>query len=189
MILTEILAHKRQEVAEARRSLPLAELEAQARQAPRPRGFAARLAAPGGVALIAEFKRRSPSRGLLREAADPAAVARAYAEGGAACLSVLTDRRFFAGSLDDLAAVRRAVGLPLLRKDFVIDPYQVYEARAAGADAVLLIAACLTRSSLKELLALAEELGLDALVEVHTEAELDGALGRERWDSLLAEFV
>ncbi len=146
------------------------ELRAAGAAAPEPRGFAAALAADG-LQVIAEIKRRSPSAGVLAPGLDPAAQARRYAAGGAAAISVLTEPDHFDGSLADLAAVRAAVDLPLLRKDFVLHPAQVWEARAGGADAVLLIVAILDDGELAELLAAARAAGLDALVEVHTSAE------------------
>ena len=176
MILERILAAKREEVARRRQATPLAALvDAAKAQAPA-RGFRQALARPGPVRIIAEVKRRSPSKGALREDLDPAALARAYHMGGADAVSVLTDEPFFGGSAADLEAARAAVPLPVLRKDFIIDPYQVYEARAWGADAVLLIAAALREDQLRELLTLAGELGMDALVEVHTAGELEMAL-------------
>lgn len=175
-ILDEILAWKRQEVASRRRARSLAALRADAERAAPPRDLVAALTAPG-VSLIAEVKRASPSRGALRPGLDAPALARTYAAAGAAAVSVLTDGRFFRGSLADLRAVRAAVGLPLLRKDFVVDAYQVYEARAAGADAVLLIVAALNDGALETLYRAIQSLGMAALVEVHDEAELDRALG------------
>ena len=181
--LDEIFAHKRTEIAGQKAALPLAELTALAAAAPSPRDFIAALRqARPGPALIAEIKRGSPSRGLLVADFDPLRLAAIYADNGAAAISVLTDERFFGGSLDDLRAVaeqmrsRRAQGLPLLRKDFIFDPYQVYQARAAGADAILLIVASLAPALLAELLALAHALGMAALVETHDEAELEIAL-------------
>ncbi len=176
-LLQEIVAHKRREVAEARARLPLWELEGRLAVAPPARPFAQALRGPG-LRLIAEIKARSPSRGPLREGLDPVALACAYARAGAAAISVLTDERYFGGSLAHLAAVRQALphGPPLLRKDFIIDPYQVYEARAHGADALLLIVACLGDGELRELLALSRALGMDALVEVHDEGEVERAL-------------
>jgi len=177
-VLQEIVAHKRREVAAARTRLPLRALEERLAGAPPVRPFAHALRGPG-LRLIAEIKARSPSRGPLREGLDPVALARDYVRAGAAAISVLTDERYFGGSLAHLAAVRWALpqGPPLLRKDFIVDPYQVYEARAHGADAVLLIAACLGEGELRELLALSRALGMDALVEVHDEEELGRALG------------
>lgn len=147
-----------------------------ARQADAPRGFARALRRPGEVRLLAEVKRRSPSAGDIRAGADPVEIARAYVEGGAAALSVLTDRDYFGGDLRFLPAVREAVPVPVIRKDFLIHPVQVWEARAAGADAVLLIVRILEQSLLEELHGLARELGMDALVEAHTGEELDRAL-------------
>ncbi len=172
-MLERILAHKREEVARARVGLPA--LRRRAAAAPPPRDFLAALGGPR-VAVIAEIKRASPSRGPLNPQLDPAALARLYEQGGAAALSVLTDGRFFAGSLADLAAARAAVALPVLRKDFVVDEYQVYEARAAGADALLLIVAALADAALRDYLALAAELGLPCLVEAHDEREVERAL-------------
>ena len=144
--------------------------------APPTRGFAAALRAPAEVRLLAEIKNRSPSAGAIREGADPVDVARSYEVGGAAALSVLTDERFFGGSLDALRRVRAAVSLPLLRKDFIIDPVQIWEARAAGADAILLIVRILDDAQLRALHDAALALGLDVLVEIHDPAELDRAL-------------
>jgi indole-3-glycerol phosphate synthase/phosphoribosylanthranilate isomerase len=178
-ILDIIFAHKRQEVAGARFARPLATVRSEALSAPPPRDYLAALRAHrsrGVPALIAEIKRASPSAGSLRASLDPAHLAASYARHGAAALSVLTDQRFFQGDLSDLAAARRACDLPVLRKDFLFHPYQVYEARAAGADAVLLIAAMLEHDDLARLQHLARELGMLALVEVHDEAELRKAL-------------
>ena len=181
--LDEIFAHKRTEIASQKAAVPLAEMTALAAAAPSPRDFIAALRqARPCPALIAEIKRGSPSRGLLVADFDPLRLAAIYAENGAAAISVLTDERFFGGSLDHLRAVaernarRRAQGLPLLRKDFICDPYQVYQARAAGADAILLIVASLAPALLAELLALTHDLGMVALVETHDEAELEIAL-------------
>jgi indole-3-glycerol phosphate synthase len=175
-VLDRILAAKRAEVAARVRGRPVEVLRAQPAYAERRRGFRGALAGHAGRAIIAEVKRASPSRGPICLQADAAEVARAYTAGGAAAVSVLTDGPFFHGSLDDLAAVRRAVALPLLRKDFLVDVYQVYEARAAGADAILIIVAAADAGLRRELAAVAHELELDALVEVHDEAELDRAL-------------
>lgn len=169
-ILERIFAAKREEVAAGRRALPLEAVAAAAARAPLPRDFAAALRRRR-PAIIAEIKRASPSRGDLLPGLDPKALAREYARCGAAALSVLTDRHF-KGSLDDLRAARAAVDLPILRKDFIFDPYQVYETRAAGGDCVLLIAAMLSEDGLRELAALARGLGLAALVEAHDAGEL-----------------
>lgn len=173
-ILDRIVATKRDEV---RNAVPrLSQYRDIARQADAPRGFAAALKHPAEVRLLAEVKRRSPSAGDIRPGADPVQVARAYVRGGAAALSVLTDRQYFGGDLDFLRAVRAAVPVPVIRKDFLIHPVQVWEARAAGADAVLLIVRILDQPLLAELHALAGELGMDVLVEAHTDEELDRAL-------------
>ena len=186
--LTRILDHKRAEVARQKVDLPLEQLQIRIAAAPPPRPFDAALRRPGRVALIAEVKKASPSKGVLLESFDPLELARIYAQNGAAAISVLTDMRFFQGSLKYLQGIReladRGWGLsvrdiiptPLLRKDFILDPYQVYEARAYGADALLLIVAALEDSALAGLLALTRELGMQALVEVHDEAELDRAV-------------
>jgi indole-3-glycerol phosphate synthase len=174
MILDDIVAAKRDEIAEHKRQRPLAALvDAEFYRAPR-RGLAAALAEPGR-AIIAEVKKASPSRGLIRADFDPVAIARGYQRAGARAISVLTDAPFFQGSLAYLEAIRRIADLPLLRKDFVLDPYQLHEARAFGADAVLLICAILGDGSLRELLALSDRLELDALVEVHSREELERA--------------
>ena len=180
-ILDEILAHKREEVARAKRVLPPAALAQLAREAgDPPRGFRASLASAPRPRIIAEIKRRSPSRGEIRADFDPAACAKAYADSGAAALSVLTDERYFGGHVDHLALARRSALLPILRKDFVVDPYQIDEARLRGADAVLLIAAAFAPDGrvgeLSRLREHALSLGLDALVEVHDRAELAAAL-------------
>ncbi|HEX2451163.1 MAG TPA: indole-3-glycerol phosphate synthase TrpC [Gemmatimonadales bacterium] len=155
-----------------------AELERAAAGAPVPRSFATALRG-GRVALIAEVKRRSPSSGLIQADLDPARQADAYADGGAAAISVLTDRPFFGGSIGDLEQVVARVGVPVLRKDFILDESQVFEARASGAAAILLIVRALTPARLSELQAVAKDAGLDSLVEVHTERELDGALNAD----------
>ena len=173
-ILDEILATKREEVA--RLQLFRSAIRAQAEDAPPPLGFESALRKPGEVAVVAEFKRRSPSAGDLNPYAQVAGVASVYAAGGAAAISILTDEPYFGGSLDDLRAVRGAVGVPLLRKDFTLDPVQLYEARAAGADAVLLIVRALGDTRLRELLGLSAELGLAAVVEAHDEEEIGRAL-------------
>jgi indole-3-glycerol phosphate synthase len=175
-ILAEILEHKRRELEAARRRVPSHEIAARAAAAEPPRGFRRALERAEPPAVIAELKRRSPSRGEIRPDFDPVRCALDYAAGGAAALSVLTDERYFGGRLEHLTAVRAAVELPLLRKDFVLDAYQIDEARAAGADAVLLIVAALDEARLRELLSHGRARGLDVLVEVHDEAELDTAL-------------
>ena len=180
-ILDEILTHKREEVARAQRALPAEDLAALAREAGEPtRGFRAALLRAPRPRIVAEIKRRSPSRGEIRADFDPVACAKAYADSGAAALSVLTDERYFGGHLDFLGLVRRSVSLPILRKDFVVDAYQIDEARLRGADAVLLIVAAFAAEGrveeLARLRARASALGLDALVEVHDSAELADAL-------------
>ena len=178
-VLREICAVKRDHVAECKRRRPMeAVLEAAGAAAP-PRGFAAELRrarAEGRYGLIAEIKRASPSKGLIRNDFDPASLARQYEAGGATCLSVLTDPPYFQGADEHLSAARAAVGLPVLRKDFTLDPYQVAEARAIGADCVLLIVAALEDDRARELATLARELEMDVLVEVHDEQELGRAL-------------
>jgi len=178
-ILQHILARKIEEIRERSAQIGLAELSARVADLPPTRGFAAALEAKveaGSPAVIAEVKKASPSKGVIRADFDPAAIARSYAAGGAACLSVLTDADFFQGSEAYLQQARAACDLPVLRKDFTIDPYQVYEARAIGADCILLIVAALGDASLLELALLAAELDLDVLVEVHDEDELERAL-------------
>ena len=175
-VLDRILEVKRGEVEALRRSPGASELAGRAAGAGAPRGFARALRSGARPRVIAEFKRASPSRGEIRPDADPAEIARAYEAAGAAALSVLTDREFFRGDLDDLRRARAACRLPVLRKDFTIDPLQLVEARAAGADAALLIVAALDDARLSELLVCARELALDALVEVHDEPELERAL-------------
>jgi indole-3-glycerol phosphate synthase len=179
-ILDRIVADKRVELAVAKARVRLAEMRKRAEKAPKPRGFAAALAGPR-IALIAEVKKASPSRGVLRADFDPVWIAGRYAEGGAAAISVLTDEKHFQGRLEHLTAIREKLpdGPPLLRKDVLFDEYQLYEARAAGADAVLLIVAVLEQPALEDLLDLATDLGMDALVEVHDEAEMERALGAE----------
>ena len=180
-ILDEILAHKRQEVAAQKQRIDMDQLVANiAASNDAPRGFMKALlarVAVGGTAVIAEIKKASPSLGVIRANFDPVAIAESYAEAGAACLSVLTDEKYFQGSARYLRLIRSAVGLPLLRKDFIIDEYQIVEARALGADAVLLIAAALGDDELAQFTRVAHDLGLDVLVEVHDEAHFRFAAG------------
>ena len=176
MILAEIVAYKKEELAETKRGASLADQKKRAADAGPLRGFGAALTTTGGIKLIAEVKKASPSKGVIREDFDPVRIAATYQEAGATCLSVLTERKYFQGSLEYLGAIRRAVGLPLLRKDFIVDEYQIFEARAAGADAILLIAACLDRRQLEDYLGIAGNLGLVVLVESHTVKELDNTL-------------
>jgi len=178
-VLQKIVADKRIEVEESKRARPASVLERQLDSAPAVRGFAAAIAAKTPMALIAEVKKASPSAGLICDAFDPVAIATTYERHGATCISVLTDNKYFQGSLADLTAVRRSVSIPVLRKDFLIDRYQVLEARAAGADCVLLIAECLETCRLRELYFYAGELGMDVLVEVYDEENLDRVLELE----------
>ena len=178
-ILTTILARKAEEVAERRQRVPLEELQARVAELPETRGFAAAMKASiamGEPAVIAEVKKASPSKGVIRADFEPADIAVSYEFGGASCLSVLTDVDFFQGSDDYLRQAREACTLPVLRKDFIIDPYQVYEARVLGADCILLIVAALDDAQLAELSGLAMQLGMDVLVEVHDIDELERAI-------------
>ncbi|MCX5949596.1 MAG: indole-3-glycerol phosphate synthase TrpC, partial [Cyanobacteria bacterium] len=176
-ILEEIVWEKDREVEVARQRVSLAQLKAQVADLPAPRDFVAALKAScRKPAVIAEVKKASPSKGVIREDFDPVAIAKAYGAGGASCLSVLTDKKFFQGGFDVLVDVRSAVELPLLCKDFILWPYQLYQARAAGADAALLIAAILTDKDLHYLLKVAKSLGLAVLVEVHDGAEMERVL-------------
>jgi len=177
MILERILAHKWSEVAADEAREGLHELKARVMDLGPTRGFARQLrdVAASGTAIIAEVKKGSPSKGIIREDFDPEVVARAYQQGGAACLSVLTDEQFFFGKLATLQYLSQLVPLPLLRKDFIVSPYQIWQARAYGADAILLIAAALATDELVEYADLAAELGLDVLLEIHSEEELTQA--------------
>lgn len=185
-VLERIVAYKREFVAESRRLVPETILRERLSAATAPRGFARALRGTRGpegarvpqttLRVVAEIKPASPSKGVLREDCDPAAIARSYARGGASAVSVLTDERFFRGSLRNLELAREACVLPALRKEFMIDPYQVVEARAAGADAILLIAGMIEWSAQRDLLGLARGLGMDVLMETHDEAEIDRAL-------------
>ena len=180
MILDKIVADSLKQLEDSKKRLPLDELKAQATRQSPPLDFAAALRRDG-VRLIAEIKKASPSAGVLRPDFKPAEIARTYADNGAAAISVLTEPNYFQGSLDHLKEARNAVGdsLPLLRKDFIFDPYQVYEARACGASCLLLIVAILNTERLQDLLGLGRKLGMNCLVEVHNEAELETALSSE----------
>jgi len=176
-ILEKIVWHKEQEVAQMLASVSLAELKSQVRAVPPARNFLLALqSSPSHPSLIAEVKKASPSKGIIRADFDPVSIAQAYEQAGATCLSVLTDRVFFQGSFDNLRSCRHSVSLPLLCKEFIIDPYQIYLARSAGADAVLLIVAILSDRDLQDFLNTIHSLGMTALVEVHTAAELERAL-------------
>ncbi len=181
-VLDEIVAHKRTEIAEATQRTPFDVLQKQLSSAPPVRDFVAALqvaSAKFGVGMIAEVKKASPSAGLIRAAFDPVAIAETYAASGAACISCLTDERYFQGRLEYLSAIRQAVSLPVLRKDFIVDRYQVLEARVAGADAILLIAECLDNCQLRDLYFYASELGMECLIELYEPEHLDRILALE----------
>lgn len=175
MILQRILEAKKEELSRSKRLVPISALEEAVKDVAPPRDFEGAMARPE-LSVIAEIKRRSPSKGWIREDLDPLEIASIYEENGAAAISILTDQGFFGGHDSYLPLIKGAVHLPLLRKEFIIDPYQVYESRALGADAILLIAGLLSGEGLRGLISLAEALGLSALVEVHTRGELDRAL-------------
>jgi len=176
LILDTIVAHKRKELRQNQVQIPLSTLKSKIADLPQTRDFRDALSAQNRVNLIAEVKKKSPSKGIIREDFYPVEIARTYAANGASAISVLTDHEFFAGELAYLSAIREAVDLPLLRKDFTIDEYHIYQARVAGADAILLIVAILTSDQLRGFMEIAQSLGLACLVEVHTEAELEVAL-------------
>ncbi|OGO43096.1 MAG: indole-3-glycerol phosphate synthase [Chloroflexi bacterium RBG_16_58_8] len=174
-ILEKILADKKKEVAQRKRALPLSALKKEMARRPKPRDFAAALRGPG-LKLIAEVKKASPSKGVFKEDFDPVGLAKTYERSGVAAISVLTEEEYFQGSLEHLAAIRQMVKIPLLRKDFIYEEYQVYESAVNGADALLLIVAILKQEALEKLMALSASLGLACLVEVHNESELTEAL-------------
>lgn len=175
MILDEIIEHKRNELEARMKRVPRSELEQRVKKADGPQDFLAALRSKPWPAVIAECKHASPSRGVIREPYDPVAIARAYESAGAAAISVLTDEKYFGGTLEHLTAVRCAVGIPVVRKEFIIDEYQVLEARAAGADAVLLIAAVLDRAQLRDLVDAVRAMDMHALVEIHDAGEIERA--------------
>ena len=175
-ILDEIYKHKLSEVAENKKRIPVEALKEQIKERQRTRSFSDALKSDNNIRIIAEIKKASPSLGIIREDFNPVEIARIYEAGGAAAISVLTDEEFFHGSLFYLTEVKKSVNLPILRKDFIIDAHQIYEARSAGADAILLIAALLSKEEMQRYLDLAGELGMDCLVEVHSETELKKVL-------------
>ena len=175
-ILDKIVAKKRKEIAESRARTPLASVQQSAAEAPSPKDFLGALQASQGIGLIAEIKKASPSKGLIREDFDPPSIAKTYTAHGASCISILTDETFFQGSLSYLQQIRAIVDTPLLRKEFILDTYQIYEARAAGADAVLLIAEILTATELAHFSALAQQLGMVALIELYDPDNLPAVL-------------
>ena len=177
MILDRIIADKKEELKDTKARVPLSELKARLKDAPPARDFAAAISDPGSVGIIAEVKKASPSKGLIRADFDPVGIARTYEENGAKAVSVLTESRYFQGSLSFLGDIRQRVNLPLLRKDFIFDEYQVYEARANGADAFLLIAVCLDKQLMGDLYHLGKELGMETLAETHDEEDMEKVLG------------
>lgn len=180
MILDDILENKRNEVNLAKSKIPLDELHQKVKNCPEPKDFYSSLSSQNGeIKIIAEIKKASPSKGVLKENFNPIMTAKTYLNAGADAISVLTDSKYFKGSLVDLQNVRKTVDLPLLRKDFIIDPYQIYEAKLNGADAILLIVAALNPDDLEELKSISESLGLHTLVEVHNESELEIALEKK----------
>ncbi len=176
MILDAIIGHKQKELQIDQEQVPLATLKSKLVDLPSTKDLKRAIAQPDSINLIAEVKKKSPSKGIIRKDFDPISIAKSYADNGAAAISVLTDKRFFDGSLDYLTVIREEVDVPLLRKDFTIDPYHIYQARVAGADAVLLIVAALSSEQLREFAAIATSLSMASLVEVHTDNELDIAL-------------
>ena len=176
MILDTIIAHKQKELQIEAEQVPLTKLKSKLANLPPTKDFRAAIAQSDNINLIAEVKKKSPSKGIIREDFDPIQIAETYVENGAAAISVLTDVRFFDGRLDYLSSIRQVVDVPLLRKDFTIDPYHIYQARVAGADAILLIVAALTKDQLREFMDIAASLSLASLVEVHTDTELEIAL-------------
>ncbi|MFK7737419.1 MAG: indole-3-glycerol phosphate synthase TrpC [Pirellulaceae bacterium] len=175
-ILTQIVASKKEEIEAAIRARPLRELMKQADVCPPARDFTAALRAGDSINLIAEVKKASPSKGVIREDFEPVEIAKQYEDAGASCISVLTDKEYFQGDLSYLSQIREAVSVPLLRKDFIIHPYQIFESRVAGADAILLIAECLNRQELRGLSQLAHDLGLQTLIELHDKRNLENVL-------------
>ncbi len=176
MILDDIIANKEEELAATKRRFSLSDIKARAADTGPSRGFGKALSAGSGIRLIAEVKKASPSKGVIREDFEPVKIAHTYEESGASCLSVITEKKFFQGDLEYLSMIRKTVRLPLLRKDFIIDEYQIFEARVAGSDAILLIAACLEKQQMVDFLGIAGGQGLDVLVESHTYKELDRSL-------------
>jgi indole-3-glycerol phosphate synthase len=176
MILDKIIENKRSEVERTKKSIPLDFLKSELQNLDNTKGFYDSISPDGSIKVIAEIKRASPSKGVLRSDFNPVEISKSYASGGASAISVLTDSRFFKGSLEHLKDIRSSVEIPLLRKDFIIDPYQIYESRFYGADAILLIVAALESTILRELLELAHSLDMDAIVEIHDQRELDKAI-------------